>query len=94
MNAKHSTVARKAVPTILSEFGKLPDDAHIGVRSVAALFDAGVSTIWARTKRGELPQPKKFGHSTRWRVGDLRDVLNRTQALPANAVADATIPGR
>jgi predicted DNA-binding transcriptional regulator AlpA len=80
MKPAHSITARKAyeapvVPSILKSFKDLPDDAHLGVRSVAALFDAGISTIWARTKRGELPSPKKFGRSTRWRVGDLRVAL-------------------
>jgi predicted DNA-binding transcriptional regulator AlpA len=49
------------------------------VRSVATLFDAGISTIWARVARGELPKPRKFGRSTRWRVGDLRAVLAGAQ---------------
>jgi predicted DNA-binding transcriptional regulator AlpA len=80
MKPAHSIIARKAsetpaVPTILKSFKDLPDDAHLGVRSVAALFDAGISTIWARAKRGELPSPKKFGRSARWRVGDLRTAL-------------------
>ena len=80
MKTTHSTIVRKAtsatvVPAILVQMDKLPDDAHVGVRSVAVLFGAGVSTIWARVARGELPKPKKFGRSTRWRVGDLRAVL-------------------
>lgn len=80
MKAEHSGIARKTatatvVPGILAEFDTLPDSAHLGVRSVAVLFDAGVSTIWARVARGELPKPRKFGRSTRWRVGDLRAVL-------------------
>jgi len=66
---------KKWVPESLASFGELPDDAHISVRSVAVLFDSGISTIWARVARGELPKPKKFGRSTRWRVGDLRAVL-------------------
>lgn len=80
LKSGHSTIARKAAsatafPSALTDFNKLPDDAYIGVRVVAALFDAGVSTIWVRTKRNELPKPKKFGPSTRWRVGDIRAVL-------------------
>lgn len=82
MKIESSSLARKAamanvVPAMLFEFGKLPDDAYIGVRSVAALFDAGISTIWARSARGELPKPRKFGRSTRWRVGDIRSILAR-----------------
>lgn len=67
------------IPNAAVSFGELPDDAHISVRSVATLFDAGISTIWARVARGELPKPRKFGRSTRWRVGDLRAVLAGAQ---------------
>jgi predicted DNA-binding transcriptional regulator AlpA len=74
-NNAYKAATAPVVPAILAEFPKLPDEAYIGVRSVAALFDAGVSTIWARVKRGELPAPKKFGHSTRWNVGAIRAVL-------------------
>lgn len=74
-SSTHQTVKSAAVPTALTNFRSYPDDAVIGVRTVAALFDAGVSTIWARVKRGELPKPQKFGRSTRWQVGAIRRVL-------------------
>jgi predicted DNA-binding transcriptional regulator AlpA len=60
----------------LANFDELPNAAHVDVHIVAALFGCKVSTIWARLRRNEVPQPKKFGSSTRWNVGELRSALN------------------
>jgi predicted DNA-binding transcriptional regulator AlpA len=57
------------------KIANLPDEAQVSVQVVAQLFGAGVSTIWARVKKNELPTPNKYGRSTRWRLGDIREIL-------------------
>lgn len=85
----HSIVARKAaekqseVPFALANFQSIPNEAHVGIDVVAGLFGCGKSTVWAWVKSSRLPQPRKFGRSTRWNVGDLRAML---------AVADRSAP--
>lgn len=63
----------------LEDFDHLPNAAHVDVNVVAALFGCKPPTIWARLRRNELPQPRKFGSHTRWNVGELRTALNTTK---------------
>lgn len=53
----------------------LPDEALVSVKTVAKLYESGISTIWARVKRKELPAPVKIGRSTRWRLGEIRAAM-------------------
>jgi len=42
------------------------------VTSVASRYEVGVSTVWARVKKGELPTPYKVGdRCTRWKSSEL-----------------------
>ncbi|WP_075360423.1 helix-turn-helix transcriptional regulator [Caballeronia sordidicola] len=59
----------------LSQFDTLPDAALVNVRTVAALCDCNVATVWYRSNSGVLPKPRKLGGSTRWNVGELRKSL-------------------
>lgn len=59
----------------LTDFDQLPASAHVDVHVVAGLFGCKVPTIWARLRRNEIPQPKKFGSHTRWNVGEIRKAL-------------------
>ncbi len=60
----------------LKEFDDLPNAAHVDVYVVAALYGCKPPTDWARLRRKELPEPRKFGSHTRWNVGELRAALN------------------
>ncbi len=79
--AVHSIGARKAaekpseVPFALAHFTEMPNESHVNIDVVAGLFGCGKSTVWSWVKSKRLPQPKKYGRSTRWRVGDLRAAL-------------------
>lgn len=45
---------------------------YLKVTSVADRYEVGVSTVWARVKKGELPSPYKFGdRCTRWKSSEL-----------------------
>ncbi|ASW00017.1 helix-turn-helix transcriptional regulator [Paraburkholderia aromaticivorans] len=59
----------------LANWGVLPNDAHIDVRTVAVLFGCSVPTVYRRVRAKQIPAPRKFGSSTRWNVGEIRDAL-------------------
>ncbi|MFM0243034.1 helix-turn-helix transcriptional regulator [Paraburkholderia phytofirmans] len=63
------------IPNSLAAWPTLPDDAYVDVRVVAGLFGCAVPTVWRRVRAGLIPNPRKFGSSTRWNVGALRAVL-------------------
>ncbi|RKR46130.1 AlpA family transcriptional regulator [Paraburkholderia sp. BL6665CI2N2] len=65
----------QTLPPALTCFDEMPGAGLVGVRVVAALFGVSVSTVWRRVELGLLPQPHKFGSSTRWKVGEIRQVL-------------------
>lgn len=70
---KGATKARE-VPFAAQNLSKLPDDARIDVKSVAAILGIGVSTAWNWVARGLLPQPTRLGRTTRWRAGSIREI--------------------
>lgn len=72
---KASALVTSLVSKYLESFDGLPNDALVDVKIVAGLYDSGVSTVWARAKRGDIPAPIKIGGSARWRVGELRASL-------------------
>lgn len=77
------TATAASTPDNIIKFDDLPNSAHVDVRTVAILFSAGISTVWARAARGDLPKPKKFGRATRWNVGELRAVLREASHVAA-----------
>lgn len=60
---------------LLKSFDELPDSAHVAEPVVCAIVGCSHASLWRWTKAGILPQPKRFGRSTRWRVGELRAAL-------------------
>lgn len=66
---------RRRVDRALETFPFLPDEALIGVHVVGALLGRSRASIWRDVERGRLTHPVKVGHSTRWRVGDVRAAL-------------------
>jgi predicted DNA-binding transcriptional regulator AlpA len=62
--------------TPLQSFSQLPDEAHIRVRVVAALFAISVPTVWRWVQLGRLPPPHRFSKRlTAWNVGSIRAAL-------------------
>lgn len=63
------------IPDALRNFNLLPDDAHVRLPVVAALFACSPATVWRRAGKS-LPAPRKLSEKvTAWRVGDLRKAL-------------------
>jgi len=64
------------------DFDGLPNDAFVDKYQVCKLLSCSVATVWRWCKDGRLPKPVKFGaRLTRWRVGDLRELLQRSGAV-------------
>lgn len=61
--------------TTLSDFDSRPDESLARVKTVSALFDCSVPTVWRWARTGRLPAPLRVGGVTGWRVGDLRRIL-------------------
>ncbi|HDR8931581.1 helix-turn-helix transcriptional regulator [Burkholderia vietnamiensis] len=75
-----SQLAKALLSKALVSFDDLPDSAHVDVRTVAGLYGCAVPTVWRRVASALIPAPKKFGHSTRWNVGELRAALTGAHA--------------
>ncbi|MEB2544361.1 helix-turn-helix transcriptional regulator [Burkholderia cenocepacia] len=75
-----SQLAKALLSRALVSFDDLPDSAHVDVRTVAGLYGCSVATVWRRVAAGMIPSAKKFGHSSRWNVGELRAVLTGAHA--------------
>lgn len=57
-------------------FDDLPDCALVSVRTVAALCEVSVVTVWRWVHTKRIPSPKKIGpNCTRWEAGPLRAAL-------------------
>lgn len=60
----------------LQTFSTLPDEAHIRVGVIAALYGCSVPTAWRWARTGRIPPPRKFStRLTAWNVGEIRAAL-------------------
>jgi predicted DNA-binding transcriptional regulator AlpA len=66
---------KRRVDRALETFPFLPNEARVEIRVLCALFGRSRPSIWRDVAAGRLPAPGKMGHSTRWRVGDVRAAL-------------------
>lgn len=74
---KRADARKAAVDDVLKRFSSLPDEAHVRLPVVMALFACSAASAWRYVKNGSLPTPRKFGtRVTAWNVGELRAVLN------------------
>lgn len=60
----------------IANFDNLPDSALVDQKAVQALVGCGATSVWRWVKNGTLPTPLRLGRSVRWRVGDLKALLN------------------
>jgi predicted DNA-binding transcriptional regulator AlpA len=74
LNERGDNIKRR-VDRALETFPSLPDAALVDIRVVSALLGRSRASIWRDVGRGRLASPVKMGHSTRWRVGDVRAAL-------------------
>ena len=44
-------------------------------KDVSSILRLSVRQVWRLTSSGQLPKPIKVGHSTRWRLRDIRKFM-------------------
>lgn len=66
---------------VLFKFSQLPDEAHVGIREVAAVVGCGVTTIRRRVAEGRFPAPHTLASARAvWGVGEVRAWLAEQKA--------------
>lgn len=76
---------QQRITDALKRWDSLPDDAHVRVVTVAAIFDVSVPTAWRWAKVGILPKPRKLtSQTTAWTVGEIRAA--RREMLARSAI--------
>jgi predicted DNA-binding transcriptional regulator AlpA len=60
-------------PPDLAALAGLPDDALIGVGSVALLYGCSTRHAWRAADGGLIPPPMRVGRIVRWRIGTIRE---------------------
>ena len=66
----------RAIHHALQNFDELPATAFVSLFVVCALFSCSPATVWRRVRDGLLVQPHRIGkRTTRWNVGELREML-------------------
>lgn len=76
LTQKRAEAKTAAVNGVLERFGSLPDQAHVRVQVVMALYACSAASVWRYVKNGSIPAPRKFGSRvTAWNVGELRASL-------------------
>jgi predicted DNA-binding transcriptional regulator AlpA len=72
---KRAEAKKAAVNDVLERFSSLPDEAHVRLPVVMALYACSAASVWRYVKTGKLPAPRTFGSRvTAWNVGELRSV--------------------
>ncbi len=75
-SAKRKEAKQAAVSDVLSRFNTLPDEAHVRLPVVMALFACSAATVWRYVQKKHLPAPLHLGtRVTAWNVGQLRAIL-------------------
>ena len=73
---KRAEARKAAVNDVLERFGSLPDEAHVRLPVVMALYACSAASVWRNVQNRTLPTPRKFGaRVTAWNVGELRASL-------------------
>lgn len=61
-------------------FDDLPEDALTSFQEVSRVTSWKRTKIYYDVRNGTFPSPLKIGRSSRWRVGDIRQYLQRIGA--------------
>lgn len=58
--------------------------AYFTAKQLCERYKLSMSTVYAALKRGELPQPQRFGRSVRWSVDSI-EAFDARRAAQAQA---------
>lgn len=76
--------------TSVDEFPQLPPTGFVRLPVILAVFPVGKSTWWAGVRDGRFPPAVKLGpRTTAWRVEDVRQLLERLNAIQPTEAARA-----
>ena len=84
VRAKKDKRVRASAKETLFDFDRLPDSALVDIPAVAALHSISVATAWRWINDGLLPPLVRFGTTSRFRVGDLRENIRHADSYPGN----------
>ena len=60
----------------LRDFSELPNEAHVRLPVVKALYACSAASVWRGCKAGIIPRPHKLSpRTTCWNVGELKKAL-------------------
>jgi predicted DNA-binding transcriptional regulator AlpA len=66
----------RTLPTEVTNFSDLPDEAHIRLNVMKFLYGCSGSTIWRSVKAKRIPEPHHLAERiTCWKVGEVRAAL-------------------
>ena len=94
MSAKTAKVRKSgctnsgAIPTQVLNADHLPDSTLMPLPAVENLFGISGNTVWRWSRTGIL-KPIRIGHTTRWRLGELRATIREGGARTDNSVKPA-----
>ena len=60
------------MPPRIEILESLPDDAQVSVSETCLLLHRSRQSLYRDIAAGHIPKPRKFGRSTRFRLGDIR----------------------
>jgi predicted DNA-binding transcriptional regulator AlpA len=66
---------RQRAVAAAAEFSSYPDEGRVRQPVIEVLCQISSATVWRWVQQGKLPQPRRDGRITTWRVGDIRRVL-------------------
>lgn len=52
-----------------------PRDTLVDIKTVCATLSRSRASIYRDIERGQFPEPKKLGRSSRWRMSDLEKII-------------------
>ena len=69
------TVSSTIIPA-LRDFSELPNEAHVRLPVVKALYACSAASVWRGVKNSTIPRPHKLSaRVTAWQVGELKKAL-------------------
>ena len=62
---------------------KQPQDRLVDIKTVSEVLCRSRASIYRDIERGDFPAPIKLGHSSRWRMSDLNNIICPDSSMAA-----------
>ena len=70
------TTVKGMLRTLLAEKG-VTDPDYLDSKTLAKRLGISVTTVYRQVTAGDLPEPEKFGSSSRWKWSDVEEAILR-----------------